>query len=366
MTQLWTTSRLRVIRECLRKHHLRYNLALQMLETDSMRFGTVGHQALEAYYRAWMLGSMEDRLYAALNAIGSVSEWDAIKLHALVVAYHHRWGAADWEVLAVEQEFQFLLGERIIAGKIDALIRDRRDSRIYVVEHKTTGTDTSVGGVYWDRLAVDTQVSIYIDGASMLGYEVAGCVYDVLRRPGHDQKLATPADKREYTKGKGCKGCGGSGGGKAGIVQGRGYYDVVFASVVNRVTCQRCAGTGWLCDADGAPQAPRLHANQRDTDETADEFEMRIVEHITADPDATLLRGVVVRLDDELPAMRQDLLDVIALAETGLTPRNPDACVRAGRMCAFFDACSGRASLDSFPRGEAHPELSADSRERAI
>lgn len=388
-TGLYTSSRLRVIRTCLRMHHLRYVLALQTPETDQMRFGTVGHAALEAWYRAWMvycpvcegiLGAghqptcqacecrglgLNDRLFAAMGVIAasSLSDWDRIKLAILIRAYDARWGGEDWEVLAVEQEFRFLLGDDLIGGKIDAIIRDRKDGRVYVVEHKTTGVDASLGSAYWDRLTIDSQVSVYIDGAAMLGHEIAGCIYDVIKRPGHEPKLATPPGLREYTKGRGCKGCGGSA--KPGaIFRGRGYYTVLAPGDTTpaKIPCDGCSATGWKLNAEGVPDAPRLHAHQRDTDESGLEFEARLIEAIAENPDATLLRGVVVRLEHEMPAMRQDLLDTISIAETGLTPRNTDACARHGQMCAYFDICAGRADIADetrFPRGVAHPELAA-------
>ncbi len=279
----------------------------------------------------------------------------------LLIAYHERWGGEDWEILAVEQEFRYQLGDHLIGGKIDAIIRKRADGRVYVLEHKFTGSETSLGGTYWERLTLDSQVSIYIDGATMLGYDVAGCIYDVIKRPQHDQLLATPEDKREYTKGKGCKRCGGSGGGKAGIVQGRGSYDVVFGSEVKVVPCGECKETGWKCDADGNPQAPRLHANQRDADETLEQFEERLLDVIAENPDGWLQRSIVVRLEDELPAMRQDVVADIERAEDcrrrDYWPRNPDSCARGHHMCSLFELCCGRADINQFPRGRAHPEL---------
>jgi PD-(D/E)XK nuclease superfamily protein len=384
--QLYTSSRLRVLRACLRLHYYRYVLGIRTPETEQMRFGTVGHRALEAWYRVWMdvddqdppAGTDEEdseiyferrrealacRLPAALAIIDAadISVWDRIKLSILIRAYDARWGAEDWDILAVEQEFRYQLGDHVIGGKIDAIIRDRRDGRVYVVEHKTTGVDASLGSAYWEKLTIDTQVSIYIDGAGMLGYDIAGCIYDVLKRPGHEPKLATPPEKREYTKGRGCKGCGGSGGGKAGIIQGRGVYIVAGPGEEQReIECTGCSGTGWLNDADGKPQAPRLHAKQRDTDETAEAFEERLVEEIAERPEDFLLRGPVVRLEHELPAMRQDLLDAIGVEQTGLTPRNPDACASYGTLCSFFSICAGRESIDNqelFPRGRTHPEL---------
>lgn len=365
---LYTSSRLKVLRECLRKHFYKYVLFIRMPETGVMAFGTIGHKALEAWYREWQAnGPTDARLAAALSVIkhADLSAIDRIKLSILVRAYDARWGSENWQILGVEIEFRYTLGDYLIGGKIDALIRDLNDNRVYVVEHKTTGTDASHGSAYWEKLAIDTQVSIYVDGATMLGHEIAGCVYDVIKRPEHEQLLATPQEKRKHTLGKGCPKCGGSAGGKKGIVQGKGYYDVAFASEVKRNSCEGCKGTGWKVDDEGQPQAPRLHSNQRDRDETIDEFEDRVLSVVAENPDAFLLRGTVVRLDSEIPRMREDLLEQIKLERAanllGAAPRNPEACSRFGRLCEFFSACAGRESIDNqllFPRsGTAHPEL---------
>ena len=57
-----------------------------------------------------------------------------------------------------------------------------------------------------------------------------------------------------------------------------------------------------------------------------------------------------------------DLAQLLRHAErSGRHPRNPDACERYGRMCEFFDACTGAASLDDPARYRVidtqHPEL---------
>lgn len=367
MSNLYTASRLRVWRQCNRAHLYRYVFGIRTPSTGPMEFGTNAHVALEAWYRAWQAG--EERLPAAFAAIDDLDcgDTERVRLRILVAAYDARWGAEDWEVLAVEVEFRYFLGDIEIGGKIDALIRERSTGSVYVVEHKTSSADTSPGSPYWDRLCIDTQVSIYVDGASFgLDYEIAGCIYDVLKRPLHELKLATPEGNRKYTLGKGCAKCGGSAGGKKGIIQGTGHYDVVFASEVKRNECEGCAGTGWKLDDKGAPQAPRLYADQRDTDETLEEYEERVASEIAERNDEFLARSIVVRLDSELPRMRQELIDTIrsmqALEVQDLAPPNHDACVRGRDTCAFFIACSGRASIEDesqFPRGAAHPELAS-------
>jgi hypothetical protein len=259
-------------------------------------------------------------------------------------------------VLAVEQEFRYELDDALIGGKLDALIRDNTTGKVYVLEHKFTASDATPGSAYWEKLAIDSQVSIYIDGAAILGHEIAGCIYDVIKRPEHEQKLATPMDARKYTQGKGCKLCGGNLQGKQGTGESK---------VTDSGKCAACKGTGWRIDAEGNPEAPHIYANQRDTDETVEEFEDRVVAVIADRPDDFLIRNIVVRLESGLPAMREQLLQSIALervtSATKLYVKNTDACARYGSMCHFFAACSGRASIDDeilYPRSErSHPEL---------
>lgn len=363
---LFTASRIATFRRCPRAHRYRYELGIQTPSGPSARFGTLAHHGLEAWYRQWQHSgapSLEAAIDAGTNTCDSPI--DAIRLRAILTAYHHRWHALDWEVLAVEQEFTYWLGDIEIGGKIDAIIRERSTGHAYVVEHKSTVQDTSAGSPYWAKLARDTQLSIYLDAAAFaLDIPAHGAIYDVLKRPQHEPKLATPEESRRYTKGTGCSGCGGSGGGKRGIVQGRGYLEVVFASEVKRPVCEQCAGTGWRLGADGKPQAPHLDARQRDTDETLEEFEARLIRDIAERPDDYLQRGVIVRLDSELPRMRDELIEQVTamrtLAASQLAPPNHSACAMGREMCGYWSACSGQADINDehqFPRGAAHSEL---------
>ena len=367
MSELYTASRLRVWRQCARAHLYKYVLAIRTPSTHPMEFGTHTHAALEAWYRAWQAD--EPRLEAALVAIDSLetTDVDRVRLRVLVAAYDARWGAAEWEVLAVEVQFRYFLGDIEIGGKIDALIREIATGRVFVVEHKTSTADTSPGAPYWERLAIDTQVSIYIDGAAAgLDYEVAGCIYDVIKRPLHEPLLATPIESRRFTQGRGCPKCGGSA--KAGEVQqGRGFYTVKFPGEPDKnIDCDGCAATGWKLNKEGGPEAPRLHSNQRDRDESIDEYQTRLAAEVAERIDEYLARAEVYRLDDELPLRRQEVIDTIesmrALDEKHLAPANHDACIRGRDTCAFFAACTGRADINdefTFPRGTAHSELAA-------
>ena len=365
MPELYTTSRVKTHARCARLHQLRYDLGIQPDDMGAAAtFGTAGHAALEVWYRALADGDPEAAITDALATVDTspLDAFDRAKLRVLVRGYDARWMSefvdADanylFDVLGVESQFRYELGGHEIGGKLDALVRRRADGAVFVVEHKFTGSNVGDGESYWERLAIDTQVSIYLDGASVLtGEDVAGVIYDVIARPGHKPLTATPEADRKMTIGSGCKPCGGRSG-----VAGVGKMRAPNATLTfTDAPCSVCKGTGWA-------DSPRLYAAQRATDETPEEFEARLTEAVAAAPDDTYKRAVIVRLDDELPTMRRDLLDRIALIEFGrrrdIAPRNPDACFAFGSVCPFFGACSGKADIADpirFPRRGAHPEL---------
>jgi hypothetical protein len=331
MTEIITSSRLRAFHACQRLHHIRYHQGFAPLEErDTAAFGTLIHHALEAWWLAWKEGGRpEGAMMLALSEHGrGVDMATMAKAELLMSAYDLRWAPnmGEWEVLAVEVPFECDLttpdGMEIVygarrAGKIDAIVRRRSDGAVFSVEHKTTGADLSPGSGYWSRLRMDSQVSFYFDGAASLGYELQGCIYDVLVRPDHRPLKATPVEQRKYT----------------------------------RATKDKPS---------------RLYAGQREEDETFDDFKARMAEDIAASPDAYLQRTEVVRLESELFAARTDVYDASMLImhakEWHLAPRNVDQCLRLyGAVCPFLDVCSGMADLADTHRfkrlPDVHPEL---------
>jgi hypothetical protein len=254
--------------------------------------------------------------------------FDLVRAEVMLAGYDARWGEAmdGLEVLAVEAEFLAPLvnpdtraASRTwqIAGKIDVIVRERFEAnRILLVEHKTASGDVGPGSDYLKRLRLDGQISIYYAGATALGFPPDGCLYDVLVKPGARPLKATPVEARKYV-----------------------------------------AKTG------------ALYANQRDADETPEQYRDRLVEIVAPAPADFYQRADVVRLDGEVA---EAMADVWQTGRTirenevaGRAPRNPDACVRYGRTCEFFGVCTGAASLEDaslFRRSEvAHPELSSNA-----
>jgi hypothetical protein len=318
VNQLLTHSRLRAVRSCQRLHHLSYNLGYRAVqEQEALRFGSLIHKGLEA----WFTAAPDARLPAALDAINSspADPFDLARATVLLCGYDERWGGEAFETLAVEVQFRAPLvnpqtGRASLtfdlAGKLDAVVR--KEGRVLLFEHKTSSEEIGVGSDYWKRLRMDGQVSLYFDGAASLGFDVEGCTYDVLRKPGLKPYKATPADQRKFTK-------------------------------------------------DG-----RLYANQHAEDETPAEFQARLVEAVAEDPSRYYQRGEVTRLEAELDEARLDRWDLarqIREAQlAGRYPRNVEACVRFG-TCQFFPACTGEASLEDpslfHKLAVLHPELGA-------
>ncbi len=322
-----TNSRVTAFRACQRLHQIKYVQGYRAADdSDDLEFGSVMHNALEAWWMShknhepdYALQYGQEALTRALDA-SMLDETARAKAEVLLIGYNVRWGdeMSEFDVLGVEVGFDMpiprIRGVRR-AGKIDAIVRKRSDLTVWTVEHKTSGADLTPGSTYWTRLRMDSQVSLYFDGGESLKYgPIAGCIYDVIGKSDLRLLKATPEDKRKYVQG-----------------------------------------------------TSRLYANQRDKDETVDEFKVRLTEKIVEAPHDYYQRAEVVRLDTELDAAREDVRQTVLLiresARKGYAPRNPDACWKfgAGKPCPFVDVCCGAASLDDETRfkklANVHPEL---------
>lgn len=321
--QLLTNSRRNSFGSCHRKHYYEYELCVRPIsDADSLRFGSLVHYGLEAWFlNIWQGAELALReAQAAILAHTAKEKADAFsQATALVMleAYSNRWQSSGFEVLAVEQHFEIPLVNPDtngvsrtfrLAGKIDAIVK-LPDGRVVIVEHKTSGEDIGPDARYWTKLAIDGQVSGYYMGAKALGYEVEGCVYDVLRKPTIRPYKATPVEARKYTK-------------------------------------------------EG-----KLYANQRENDETVEEWTERLRADITGHDDKFFRRLEVPRLDADLVDYLSDMWAVareIADAQnSGRWPKNPRSCdIYSG--CPFFEVCAGRESIENphrFQKTVIHREL---------
>ena len=313
--QLLTHSRLSCFRACPKKHFWRYEIGLRPDEDSfPLRIGQMFHRALEADSRG-------ENLDVTMEEI-SDDPYDLALVAAMFVGYKRRWAdESHIETLDVERTFDIPLTNPDtgastpvwqLAGVLDRIVR-LPDGRVALMEHKTTSRDFSPGADYWTRLQLDQQLSIYILAARAMGYDIQTVLYDVTRRPSLRPLKATPDDKRKYTK-------------------------------------------------DG-----KLYANQRDQDETPEEFAARIAEDIESRPEYYYSRIEIARPEQDIIDCQAELwqqqLSIREAQRSGRWFKNPESCFGLNGTCAYLGLCQSRMSPDSVPPGfvivdDKHPELS--------
>jgi hypothetical protein len=299
-----TNSHVSAWRSCPRLERLRYAEGYRPRATaGALSFGTAIHAALAI----WLLSHDLLDALAVLSAI--VDLYERARAEAMIVGYHHRWGASPLSMLGVEQPFRAPLRNPdtgrasklwTVGGKLDGVVADE-GARVFLMEHKTSSEDISPGSDYWVRLRLDSQASTYLAGARAIGIRPLGIIYDLLRKPDLEPRKATPVELRKYRK------------------------------------------------KDGG-----LYENQRETDETVDEYRDRILDTIAEAPEKYYQRAEVVRTEaEELEAARDLWEHAHAISEarkSGRSPRNPGACLSWGRSCEFVPICGGTEDLETSTR----------------
>jgi len=192
-----THSAMATARRCLRQHYYRYELRLRsQREATALRIGGAVHLGLER----WSRGTPADDAilqatsgYAVCPAWADAHEWAVERgtVANLLAGYFWRYQGDPLEYIEVEKVWNMPLvnpetgrASRTyeLAGKRDGLVRTP-DGRLFVLERKTTGEDIGPESDYWLRLRCDPQISLYILSARHDGHDVAGVVYDVVRKP---------------------------------------------------------------------------------------------------------------------------------------------------------------------------------------
>ena len=172
MRNILTFTGLNTFRCCPRKYKLRFLDGLQSREKpEALAFGGVVHEALQLWYT---LPNDANRLFKVLDLIDSKfptrqgdpeakRQWQLAR--AMVTGYAARYGHEEFEIVAVEKEFEAEIRNPdtgrasqtfTVAGKVDGIVRIGKE--LYLLEHKTAA---SIDGSYLDKLWTDTQIALY-------------------------------------------------------------------------------------------------------------------------------------------------------------------------------------------------------------
>lgn len=297
MTRELTNSMRNKFASCHRAFKFCYEDLKRPIKTsDALNFGTAMHQLLECY---WLNAEAE---FPQVD-----DEYTAMTLKALFEGYRNRWEEYDrntYENICTERAFKApLMNPETggisktfhLAGKIDALAKEKATGKVVIVEHKTTGQDIGPGSDYWRKLPIDGQVSGYYVGAEAIDYPASKCLYDVIRKPTIKPYKATPEDKRKYNK-------------------------------------------------DGS-----LSKACRENDETPDEWYERLTADIASRQDYYYARIEISRSDNDLMEYLFDMWavsrEISDAQRMNRWSRNPQACSVFG-TCEYFDVCTGSADID--------------------
>jgi hypothetical protein len=297
MTRELTNSMRNKFASCHRAFKFCYEDLKRPIKTsDALNFGTAMHQLLECYW-----------LNAEAEFPNVDDEYTAMTLKALFEGYRNRWEEYDrntYEAICTERAFKAPLTNPEtggisktfhLAGKIDALAKEKATGKVVIVEHKTTGQDIGPGSDYWRKLPIDGQVSGYYVGAEAIDYPASKCLYDVIRKPTIKPLKATPEDKRKYNK-------------------------------------------------DGS-----LSKACREFDETPDEWYERLTADIASRPDYYYARIEISRSDNDLMEYLFDMWavsrEISDAQRMNRWSRNPQACSVFG-TCEYFGVCTGEQDID--------------------
>lgn len=302
---------------CHRAYKLAYvDLKRPVVTSEALSFGTAMHELLEHYWKREGFGP-----------INTGDEFRDVTLRELFDGYVRRWLDEDlenYEPVGAEVYFEApLMNPETggmsktwkLAGKIDAIAREKRTGKVVIVEHKTTSQDIGPGSDYWKKIPIDGQVSGYYVGAQVNGYDAQDCVYDVIRKPAIRPSSSVPV-----------------------------LDDDGLKIVVDEVTGER------VMKKDGTPRQSAGEGMKLLTrEELPCEYAERLRDDIYARPDYYYARLNVARSSDDLAEYLFDMWAVgreIADAERmGRFSRNPNACSIYGQ-CEYFDVCTGCASID--------------------
>lgn len=416
---LFTQTRMRAFRKCPRFHFLRFEAGLVDLEDKkALRMGSAFHVGQEvlaklppalteaqrkdldekelAEHDAVREKATTDAILAALegyngNPPGSMdpNEWAVEReiVGRLLQGYAWRWQNEQIEILQAERKFKQPIIDvetgqpvyRIIpskvgpprrvqlwrAGMIDKMVR-MPDSRVSILEHKTTGDSIKVDSDYWKQAKMSSQVTFYFKAAQ----DDPNCptpdaiFYDVIRKPAIEPKLLTIGETREFL-GLACRK------GKKTVVkpkdEARGTYSGEEFELDVRGTVDNEDPDNTVIEmviVDGAVaeyEGNRLR-------ETPTMFGARLFQDMLDRPEMYFAREEVPRLQGDLDEFAVDIHQTVEMIlycqRTGQWPKNTDSCVYPFR-CEFYNLCSNNVQVTvdgKPPKGfkkleHVHPEL---------
>ena len=185
---IWTVTRLKTYQICPFKEVLRYHEKLALVRgRAALAFGTAIHKGLETRDIDLALNLLIND-YPKTQEEADEQDQAYVTVKALLEGYFNRYEPFKEHKPEYQFELPMMTGKGksttlAIAGKVDDLVKI--DGRWWIVEYKTA---SRLDGSYFDRLYVDSQITMYMYAMQRLGFNPAGVIYRVIRKPSIRRK----------------------------------------------------------------------------------------------------------------------------------------------------------------------------------
>jgi len=279
-------------------------------------------------------------VYATCPPSIDLVDWETERIILLycAIGWHWHWENDRVETVAREVPFKHDLNDRYTrVGRIDRIIRHQ--NQLLLGEYKSTSKPVDSGSLYWDRLRLDSQPTLYLIEARRMqlageleSYNIfasdpliAGVLYDVWHKPTIRAKKLTQADTKKFFETKEYFG---------------ETFDVraeVVGIVVDGVKTEHILGA--LPRPTRKNPTPEAPFSIRETPEM---FGARLLADIKTQPERYFARRVIPRTDQDLTKADKEFYDMhrlIAFAKMRdlwyCNEHNCDATFR----CDFHPIC---------------------------
>lgn len=181
--EIWTSSRLKSYQTCPMKEALRYRKCLAPIQSkQALAIGTAVHKGIEMWDEEAGLSALN---FPFPSSQEEADEQDIARVTVLGLLRGYFQTYAPFEQHMPELSFHLPMrtgkrNSRIfeVAGKIDDVATI--DGQNWLVEYKTA---SKLDASYFDRLYVDSQITMYMAAGERLGLKPVGVIYRVLRKP---------------------------------------------------------------------------------------------------------------------------------------------------------------------------------------
>jgi len=283
-----------------------------------------------------MKGRMKAVLEALEEKVGDSTSREYHVAKAILTGYEARWGASEWEAIAVEEPFEvpvvdpdkLLEHPYKLVGMIDTRVKGYGYKNV-MIEHKTTKTDFSRPDThYFDKLSHDQQISIYSLAAIASGHPLEGTIYDVIRRPSiRPKKIPKGSPKKCYEEGD-------------------------IGTVAEIIT----QGNYWGIRVTPKTEADVTNSSEKTIQESAELFGLRVLYNCLEYPDNHYHRTDLITrrseflLAETVPALwhlAEEISDARKEGKLSRFYQNSGSCYSFSTPCEFLSLCQGVSHIDN-------------------